>query len=195
MRWWYLRRAVPWAAVGGCSLAAAVGAASLHPWPENAAAVLPLVLAACAAACGFVFDDVATSVTTVTPRGDRWRRTTRLAAGLLPLGTWVLLVASTPGRLALDRPGWLLAGAGAALSSVGVAAFCARRQVPRPGPAVAGVVVLLAMLPVVAGPFLDWEPVYPTDTSPARVVVLWTGLAVLGAALVAASYARRLRVR
>lgn len=195
MRAWYLRRAIPWAALAGCSAIATAGALSLHRWPDNSWAVLPLVLAGCAAACGFVFDDVATAVTAVTPRGGTWRRTTRLAAGLLPLGLWAVLVASSPGELELDGPGWLLAGLGATSAVVGAAAVAARRQVPRPGQAIAGVVVLLALVPVVAGPFLDWEPVYPTDSSPDHVLALWGGLAALGAALVASTYARRSRVR
>lgn len=184
MRLWYLRRAVPWAALLGCCGVAALGVASLHRWPGNAWAVLPLVLAACAAACGFVFDDLATAVTSVTPRGATWRRTTRLAGGLLPVAVWALLVAVSPGRLSLDVSAWLLAGAAGAVAAAGGAAVCSRRQLARPGAGVAGVVVMLALVPLVAGPFLAWESVYPFGDHPGWVVGLWAGVAALGALLV-----------
>lgn len=184
MRAWYLGRAIPWVALLGCCGIAVIAVASLHRWPDNAWMVLPLVLAACAAAAGFVFDDVATAVTSVTPRGGRWRRTTRLLAVLVPVGIWTLLVVTAPSELSLDAAAWLLAGLAAAAAAAGAAAIGGRRQVARPGPTVAGGFVMLTLVPSIAGPFLEWEPVFPFGDYPDWVMGFWVGVLVVGLLLV-----------
>jgi len=190
MRVWYLGRVIPWVALLGLCSIAVLAAVSLHQWPQNAWSVMPLVLGGCAAACCFVFDDAATAITSVTPRGSTWGRTTRLGAGLVPVAVWTLLVASAPSGLLLDRSAWLLAGSAAALVATGAAAIAARRQRPRPGPAVAGVVMMLVLAPLIAGPFLQWESVYPFGDFAGWVTGLWTGVAVVGALLVALALRR-----
>lgn len=184
MRLWYLGRAVPWVALLGCCLVGALGVASLHRWPDSAWAVLPLTLATCAGACGFVFDDLATAVTSVTPRGGTWRRTSRLLAGLVPLVLWAVLVVIAPDSLALDRSSWLLAGVAAAATACGVAGVLARHQRTRPGPTVAGAVVLMVLMPLIVGPLLSWESVFPFGDPRGWVLGLWSGVAGLGALLV-----------
>lgn len=189
MRLWYLRRAVPWAALLACCGLAGLAAASLHAWPGNAWGVLPVALAACAAASGFVFDELATAVTAVTPRGRTWAPSARLGPGLVPLGVFTALVASAPADLALDRSAWLLTGLGAVAVAAGAAACCARSQLPRPGPAVAGTVALLVLAPTIAGPFLEWESVFPWDGREGWVLAFWGALAAVGTALAAAACA------
>ncbi|MGH3348940.1 MAG: hypothetical protein ACRDO4_18325 [Nocardioides sp.] len=189
MRAWYLGRAIPWVALLGCCLVAGLAVAALHRWPDNAWAVLPLVLAACAAAAGFVFDDVATAVTSVTPRGGTWRRTSRLLAGLVPVAVWALLVATAPSELSLDASAWLLAGLAGAVAAAGAAAIGSRRQLARPGPTVAGAIVMLVLVPSVAGPFLEWEPVFPFGDYPGWVLGFWAG--VLGVGMLLVGWAMR----
>jgi hypothetical protein len=198
MRLWYLGKAVPWGALLGCCAVAALAVASLHPWPGNAWAVMPVVLAACAAASGFVFDELAVAVTAVTPRGGSWGPSSRLAAGLVPLGVFGVLVVSAPTALSLDRPAWLLTGVGAMAMAAGAAASCARRQLPRPGPVVAGAVALLVLAPMIAGPFLDWQSVFPWGDPPGWVLGFWGTLAGLGIVLAvtaASPSAQNLRLR
>lgn len=185
MRLWYLGRAVPWASLLGCCGVSALAAVSLRPWPDHVWMVLPLVLAGCAGAAALVFDDVATAITSVTPRGTTWRRTTRLAGALVPCGVWVGAVLLAPSTLALDRGEWILVGFAASAAAVGLAAVGARRQLPRPGPAVAGAVVMLLIAPLVVGPFLDWPSVYPFGDLADRVVALWTVIASAAALLLA----------
>ena len=160
-RWWYLRRAIPWGALLGCCATALVVAGLLALWPSSAIVTLPAMLACCAAAAGFVFDEVAAAVVAVTPRGAGWRRTARLGVVLLPLAVWTGLVLARPGDLPLARAAWWLAGAAAMLLAAGLAALASRREVAAPGSQLAALVALAAISPVVVTSFLGWSTVYP----------------------------------
>lgn len=183
MRLWYAGRAVPWAALLVCAALAAALTGAMNLWEQTTAALLPMTVAATAAAAGFLFDDHAVAVTSVTPRGQRWGRTTRLALGSLPVAAWLLLVALLPGSVPLETTGWWLIGAGACLLAAGVAGLAARRQQSRPGGQVAAMLALLVIVPLVVGPFLDWEPVFPIGEFPGWAWGLWTGIAAAGATM------------
>ena len=173
LRWWYLRRGVPWLAVLGCCAAAGLLAGLLARWPSAAIVLLPAILASCAAAATFVFDERPVLLVAVTPRGASWRRTARLAVALVPLGVWAAVVLLRPGDLPLHRGGWLLIGFAAVSLSVGCAALASRREVPAPGAMLAPVVALAAISPVVVSAFLGWESVYPIGDFPQGVWVFW----------------------
>jgi hypothetical protein len=188
MRLWYLRRAVPWTALLAC-LGLAVGCWLLaRQWHSTALTMLPLMLASCAAAASFVFDDETTPIASVSARGATWRRTTRLLAVLLPVTSWVLLVGTVPDELDLVRPGWVFAGLAASALAVGLAGLAARRQVARPGQHIAGLVVVLALSPLVLGLFLGWRSVFPFGDFPQQATAFWavvggTGLVLTAVAL------------
>jgi hypothetical protein len=186
--WWYLRRAVPWAALLGCCAVAVALTAAIERWPSSAAALLPAVLGFCAAAGGFVFDEDAAAVTTVTPRA-RWRLGLRCAAALLPLGVWAAVVLVRPGDLPLPRSAWWLVGAAVVLVAVGAAAVASRLGQPAPGSLVAALVGLSVFAPVVVGPLVGWPSPYPAEALTAGVRTFW--LCVAGAGLVGCLVALR----
>lgn len=182
MRFWYLRRAVPRAAPLGCLVAAVVVTLLVNQWPGIALVGLPLVVATCAAAAGFAYDEPAAAVAAVTPRAGWWRGSARLIAALGPLLMLLVLLASMPGELRLDRGGWWLIGVAFVSLAVAPAAWAARSQVGRPGGAVAGGAVLLGIAPVVVTLMLGWEPIYPLGEFPGWAQALWTVAAMLGGA-------------
>ena len=182
LRWWYLRHSLPWPAVLGACAAAGLLAGCLARWPSTALILLPGLLACCATAAAFLFDEAAVRVVAVTPRGATWRRTTRLAVAAVPLGLWALVVLARPGDLPLERPGWWLIGAATIALVVGVAALASRREVPAPSVLLAGVVALAAIGPVVVTSFLGLPSIYPLGDFSQGVLVFW--LAVAGAAAV-----------
>ena len=49
-----------------------------------------MLLACCAAAAAFAYDENALPVVAVTPRGAGWRRANRLGVTLVPLSAWAL---------------------------------------------------------------------------------------------------------
>ncbi len=51
-------------------------------------------------------------------------------------------------------------------------------------------VVLLAVLPLLVGPFLGWGTVFPLGRFPDGVLALWAAIALLGAALCAVALSR-----
>lgn len=181
MRFWYIRRAVPWAALLGALSAAGLLTLLLHRWPEVSMVGLPLVAASCAAAAGFVYDEPAAAIASVTPRAGWWRGSARLLAALPPLVVVLLLLTAMPAELRLDRSGWWLIGAAFVLLALAPAAWAARNQVGRPGGAVAGGAVLLGITPVVLSMMLGWESIYPFGEFATRVEVLWATVALLGA--------------
>lgn len=183
LRWWYLRRGVPWPAVLGCCAAAGLLAGLLARWPTSALVLLPAILACCAAAASFVFDERPVLLVAVTPRGTTWRRTARLAVAAVPLGVWAAVALARPGDLPLDRGGWLLIGFAAISLSVGCAALASRREVTSPGAMLAPVVALAAISPVVVTAFLGWGSAYPIDELPQGAWVFWTVVALTGAAV------------
>ena len=179
---WYLRRAVPWTTLLGCSAGAVVVAVLLERWPSSALVLLPTLVACCAAAAAFSFDETALPVVAVTPRGATWWRVARLGVAAVPLLVLTVVVALRPGDLPLARGSWWLLGAGTIGLTTGLAALASRRHVPRPGGALSGPVVLAVLAPVIVTAFLGWESIYPVGEFGAGVRNLWlgvTGLAVL----------------
>lgn len=186
MRWWYLRHGLHWPPVLGCCLAAGLVAAVVEQWPATALALLPIMLGACAAAAGFLFDEPALAVVAVTPRGAAWRRTTRLGVVAAPAITWVLLVHAEPGQ-ALPVPGWLLAGIAASVLFAGLAALAGRHDVAAPGSQLAALAVVGALAPVVVTMFTGWDTPYPLDTFSSSAWWAWLVVAaVAGGVLVGA---------
>jgi hypothetical protein len=185
-QWWYLRRALPWAALLGCCAAAVVVAGLLARWPTSAVVLLPLLLACCAAAGGFAFDEVALPVVEVTPRGATWLRAARLAVSVVPLALWSAVVWLRPGDLALDEAAWWGVGGAAIALAVGAAATASRRSVPAPGNALAPIVAIALISPLVVTAFLGWSSVYPFDDLTDAAQGLWW---FVGAAGVAACFA------
>lgn len=190
LRWWYLRRGVPWLAVLGCCAAAGMLAGLLARWPASAVVLLPAVLACCAAAATFVFDERAVMVVTVTPRGAGWRRTARLAVALVPLGVWAVVVLVHPGDLPLDRGGWLLLGLAGVSLSVAAASLASRWEVPAPGAMLAPVVALAVIAPVIVSAFLGLDSIYPIGDFPQGVWVFWLVMALTGATVHACASGR-----
>ncbi len=179
--WWYLRRGIPWLALLGCCAAAVALAGVLARWPSTALLMLPVLLACCAAGAAFVFDERATAVVAVTPRGATWRRTARLAVAGVPLAVWSSVVLLRPGDLALQRSGWWLVGAATIALVAGTAALASRRQVAAPGSLLAAVVALAVIGPVIVTSFLGWESIYPVEGFPAAVRTFWWVVAAAGA--------------
>lgn len=178
---WYLRRAIPWVALLGCLAGAAVLAVALDRWPTTAVTLLPALLACCAAAAAFTFDEVSLSVVEVTPRGSVWRRASRLGAALLPLAVWALVVTVRPGDLPLSRSSWFLLGLAAIGLTAGLAGLASRHAVATPGGSLAALVVLAVISPVVIGGFLGWDSLYPIGDFPTGVLAFWLGVAGAGA--------------
>lgn len=177
--WWYLRRAVPWAALLGCCAVALLLAAAIARWPSSAAALLPAALGCCAAGGGFVFDEDAARVTAVTPRS-RWRLLLRCAAALVPLMVWAAIVWLRPGDLPLQRSGWWLVGAAVVVAAVGAAGVAARLDQAAPGSLVAATVGLVVFAPVVVGPLLGWPSPYPAEALTSGARTFWLCLAGTG---------------
>jgi len=74
-----------------------VTAVLLARWPDDAFLLAPALLACCAAAAAFAYDEDALAVVAVTPRGAGWRRANRLGVTLVPMSVWALVVALRPG--------------------------------------------------------------------------------------------------
>jgi hypothetical protein len=187
MRVWYLRRAVPWPALVGCTAAAVVVAAVLGRWPETALLLAPAMLGCCAAAAGFAFDEPVAAIAAVTPRGALWARTSRLLALLVPAPVWLALVLIRPGDLPLDRPLWLLSGTAALVATAGVAAHATLRELPAPGSSLAALVVFAVLAPVVVAMFLGRDSIYPIGEAPAGVRTFWTVVGAAGLLLCASA--------
>ena len=181
LRWWYLRRGIPWLALLGCCAAALVLTGVLARWPEAAVGLLPALLACCAVAAAFLFDERATAVVAVTPRGATWRRTARLAVAAVPLAVWALVVAARPGDLPLERPGWWLVGAATIGLVTGIAALASRRDVAAPGSVLAGVIPVAVIGPVVVTAFLGWDTIYPIEGFGEGIRQFWLVVGVGGA--------------
>lgn len=179
--WWYLRRGVAWSPVlGGCAAGVAI-AVMLARWPSTAFGLLPVLLACCAGAAAFLFDERGTAVVAVTPRGATWRRTARLTVAVLPLSVWTTVVLLRPGNLPLERSGWWLVGAAGIGTVSGLAALASRRQVAAPGSILTAVVTLTAVGPVVVSAFLGWDSVYPLEGFATGVWTFWLTVAAVGA--------------
>jgi hypothetical protein len=181
-RLWYLRRGVAWPPVLGACGAAAIIAVLLARWPEDAFLLAPALLASCAAAAAFVYDEDGLAVVAVTPRGASWRRVNRLGVALVPVALWAAVVAVRPGHVALSQPGWWLLGGSAVLLVTGSAALASRRLVPTPGALLAPVVALAAIAPVTLSGMFSWGSLYPIGDFPDPVRTVWLGVALTGAA-------------
>jgi len=189
LHWWYLRRGVPWLAVLGCCAAAGLLAGLLARWPSSAGVLLPAILASCAAAATFVFDERPVLLVAVTPRGAGWRRTARLAVAAVPLGVWVAVILARPGDLPLHRGGWSLIGLAAITLTAGLAALSSRRNVDAPGSLLAAVVALAVISPLIVNAFLGLDSIYPVDGFGRSVWVFWSIVAG-GAAVVSLAAVR-----
>jgi hypothetical protein len=186
MRLWYARRGISWVPLLACLCPALVVVPIGDRWPGSLAVLLPGALALCAASCGFVFDERATAVVSVTPRGAGWRRTTRCVVAVLPALVWVALVTGLDGREPrIEWTGWVVAGLGAQLVALGLAAVASRREVSAPGSSIASLLVILVLMPLVVGPLAGWEPVLPVGPFQDWVIRFWVAAALVGAALVA----------
>lgn len=175
---WYLRRAVPWAPVLGALAVGGLLLALAHRWDSLTGLVLPLVALLAVAAAALVYDDPSVAVSAVTPRGDRWAGVRRLGCGAVPLGAGTVLLAGAPGEVETGSWGLVVAGLGA--SVLLLAATASRRQLARPGSAIASGVVLLGLAPMVVGTFLDVRSPYPLPDLSTGLTACWAALATLG---------------
>ena len=175
MRLWYLRRGVPWAAVAGCLVVAAVLAAAARHWPSYAELLLPFTVAAGGAAAGFVLDEDGAALVGSTPRGGRWADASRLAT--LPVIALLLVVLVRPASTAagLSPPGWSVVALVAVALGVAVARLL-RPRLPSPGTHVAVLLVVLTAAPFVVGGLLDWPPPWPAAELSGARALLWGGL-------------------
>ncbi len=180
MRLWYLRHGVAWLPLLGACGAAVVTALLIARWPDDAFLLAPALLACCAGAAAFAFDENALPVVAVTPRGAGWRGVNRLGVALVPLSVWALVVALRPGDVALWRPGWWLLGGATVLLVVGSAALASRRLVPTPGALLAPVVAVAAVAPVTLSGMFSWGTLYPIGDFPEPVRIAWLAVALAG---------------
>jgi len=190
---WCLRRGVAWAPLLGCCAGALLLVAVLERWPGSALVLLPALVACCAGAAAFCFDEAALPVVEVTPRGGTWRRRARLAVAGVPLLLWVVAVALRPGDLALSRGPWWLVGFAAIMLAAGVAALASRYAVAAPGGPLAAGVVLAVIGPVIVTAFLGWDTPYPVDDFGTEVVAFWSAVAALAVLTCAAALRPALR--
>ena len=188
MRRWYARRGVAWTPLLACCALALVGAAFGRAWPNAVGVLLPAALALCSAGAGFVFDEPASVVVAVTPRGAGWRRSTRVAVALIPLAVWFGVLASLPAGTGSQRAAWGLAGSACVLLATAAAGLASRAQVTAPGASIAAVVALGLLGPHLMSPFLGWDPL-PGGPFPDSVVTFW--LALTGAGVLACAWALR----
>lgn len=192
-RLWYLRRGVAWLPLLGACGAAALTAMLLARWPDDAFLLAPALLAFCAAAAAFAYDEDALPVVAVTPRGAGWRRANRLGVTLVPLSLWAVVVSVRPGHVSLERPGWWLLGVATVLLVTGSAAMASRRLVPTPGALLAPVVALAAVAPVTLAGMFSWGTLYPIGDFPDPVKTVWLGVALCGAVVCAVAMRPGLR--
>jgi hypothetical protein len=192
-RLWYLRRGIAWLPLLGACGAAAVTAVLLARWPGDAFLLAPVLLACCAAAAAFVYDEDALPVVAVTPRGAGWRRVNRLGVAVIPLSVWALVVASRPGDVQLSRSGWWLLGGAGVLLVAGSAALASRRLLPTPGAVLAPVVALAVVAPVTFAGMFSWGTLYPIGDFPDTVRTVWLGVALIGAVVCAVALRPGLR--
>jgi hypothetical protein len=179
-QWWYLRRAVPWAALLGCCAAAVVTGGLLERWPTAALVLMPVILVCCAAAAGFAFDEMSIAVVEVTPRGANWRRVARLSVTALPLALWSMVVWLRPGDLVLDREAWWAVGGAVIVLAAGCAATASRRCVASPGNAIAPLLAIALTSPLVLSGLLGWSSLYPFDDLTVGASTVWAVVGVAG---------------
>lgn len=185
MRFWYARRGISWVPLLACLALTLAVPLVLRQWPSTGLAMLTAALAFSAAAAGFAFDEPATAVVAVTPRGAGWRRAVRCAAVLLTMAAWLVVVATLDTRdIPADKSGLVLAGVGCQMLALGVAALASRHEVAAPGSGVAAGVAVLLMAPMVVAPMLEWDPLLPVAPVGSWVTEFWVGAVALGAALI-----------
>ena len=135
------------------------------PGPNAVGVLLRALLALCAAGAGFVFDEPASALVVVAPRGAGWRRTNAASVALLPVVVWflVLLVA---GQRRPDRAAWRLVGAACVLLATAAAGLASRAQVTAPGASIAAVLALGLLQPHLMSPVPRLGPAARGDPSP-----------------------------
>ncbi|UUZ60543.1 hypothetical protein [Nocardioides sp. B-3] len=89
-------------------------------------------------------------------------------------------MGTRPGDLPLERPGWWLVGAATIALTAGLAAWASRREVAAPSRALAAVVTLAVISPVVVTSFPGWESVYPVDGFGPGARTFWSVVAASG---------------
>ncbi len=193
MRFWYVRRGVSWAPLLASCVLGAVAAVAVGRWPGTAGVLLPASLALATAGAAFLFDEPATPVVAVSPRGAGWRWSSRVGAAVVPLGTWVAIVLFVPTGVGVHRPSWALAGLAALSLVVGGAAWCSRHEVDDPGSAVAAAVVGAQLVPLVLAPVAGWQPMLPLSEFGTGLVWFWAAVAAVGLGLVAWAFRPGLR--
>ncbi|WP_036555895.1 hypothetical protein [Nocardioides insulae] len=176
MTGWYLRRAVPWRSVLGCLACGAVVALVVQRWEYTGSTLGPVLVLVTIAGAAFVFDEPAAAVAAVAPRGDRWARSARLTAAVVPLFGAVLLATTTPGPSGGD---WIPVLCGLSALVLVSALAVASRGVSRPGSAVASAVVLVGTAPLVTGMFLDVDSPYPAPDLSSAVTGAWYAVAAV----------------
>lgn len=188
---WYLRRALPWPSLLGGLVVGVVLVLAVHRWEGASGAALPVIALLGAAGAAFGYDEPALAVTDVTPRGTRWAPAGRYVAGLVPPSAGLGLLVLAPGQV--DLADWALVVAGIGAVVLMLAGVASARQVPRPGAAVAGVVVLAGLAPLAVGPMLDLPAVYPAPGLSAAVTASWVVVAAgaVAGSLVAPRLVRR----
>lgn len=182
---WYLRRAVPWAALLGCLAVAVAMVLPAREWEfSRGLAVVFAVVVPCAAA-GLCFDEPAREVASVTPRAARWAMIARVMAAAVPFAIAVgaVVVIGDPTPVA----DWTLVAASVTGVVSFVALVAAGAGSARPGAQIASVVVLLAVVPQFLEQFLSTGVPYPEPTLSDFQTGAWTlvlGLSLSGVAAV-----------
>lgn len=178
--WWHLRRGLPWGALLGC-LVAAGGVVGLVHWSHAFAVVgVPVAFASTAAAAAFVLDEPALAATSVTPRGAAVRVARSLVV-LLPIAIGTVWTTTLPDPVRPDRSDALLVMVALATGALLLALAGNRRQLPRPGAAIASAVVLAGLAPLPLGLIVGFGPPYPLPDLSTGARAFWAGGALVGA--------------
>lgn len=166
-------------------------------WPWELWPVAGMAAAAVGAAVARFFDEPAASVVDTTPRALWWRTAARLLPAALVATVWVTL-ASVPDLQGAGRPGLLrLQGVAVILAAAAVATALRRHGHATPGAAVGGLLLPLLTLLALMNPAHEVLPLFPygPDDAWTRATGLWTGAAVVAAAVLARSCVRTRRRR
>jgi len=181
-------RGVDWRAVLGASAVGAVILALCGALPSAGPPLtyVRLALIALAGATAFVLDEPAAAAVAAVPVARARRTAVRSIAVGLPLGVWATGVLA----LTLRHPGTpvrglLVEGVGVLALALGGAAVLRLGGRDEPGELIASVVGALLLAVLLFDPPPHSVPFFPVETGWAASTLLWAGVAV-GAALVVA---------